>query len=722
MTDFIFLDIETRSTVNLRARPAPGAYRYFECEHARVLCASWAINDDPVQSIGAEMECPSELAYAIKHGLRVSGWNCGGFEKIAFKTLLGPVNDWPVPRDDQWDDTMAQAAAMALPLALGMCAEVLDIDEQKDKEGTRLINRFSKPRRVLKADLARGVKPGAILWNEPEDSPEDFQKFRNYCDTDVEVERAIKRKLVPLSDTERAVWLLDQKINERGIFLDRELVDSLEEIAATTKAALDKKMEAATNGEITACSQASALTAWVNDECRRHDGIPFGDTIDGVSADEVGAALKRTDLPAHVREALELRQMAAKTSTAKLDSMKATVCRDGRIKGTKQYHGASTGRWAGRLTQVDNMPRGTGTIKDPDRARRWLVKRDPELIQMLYGNPLYAVSDCLRACFTASPGNHLMVADYSSIEGRVTAWLAGEAWKLEMFRKNDRKEGPGAYETTAASIFNVPVETITKDSPLRQQGKAGELAFGFAGGVMSFVNFAGDKVAAAYEPVRESADPEIFEKAVESHERWSESGLFGTDMLSREAWIAAEVIKVSWRLKHPATVRLWDELENCIFAAIRDPGTIASYGNVSYLVRRGFLWCRLPSGRCLAYGSPRIGDTKTPWGSDSKFISVVGMKTIKGNQQKWMRYALNKSIIIENVVQATARDLLVHGLLNLDAAGYPLILHVHDEAVADVPKDFGSLAEFEALLCDLPDWAEGLPLVAEGYTAHSYRK
>lgn len=715
MTDFIYLDIETRSTVNLRARPAPGAYRYFECPHARVLCASWAINDAPVQSIGADMECPDDLRYAIKHGLRVSGWNVGQFEKIAFKKLLGPKNGWPVPDDNQWDDTMAQAAAMALPLALGMCAEVLNIDEQKDKEGTRLINRFSKPRRVLKADLARGVKPGSILWNEPDDNPEDFQKFRDYCDTDVEVERAIKNKLVPLSETERAVWLLDQKINDRGIFLDRELVDSLEEIAAKTKAVLDRKMAEVTNWEITACSQASALTNWINAESA-------GKIVEGVSADEVGTALKRDDLPAHVREALELRQMAAKTSTAKLDSMKATVCEDGRIKGTKQYHGASTGRWAGRLTQVDNMPRGTGTIKDPDSARQWLVQRDPELIDLLYGNPLYAVSDCLRACFTASPGNHLMVADYSSIEGRVTAWLAGEAWKLEMFRKNDRKEGPGAYETTAASIFNVPVETITKDSPLRQQGKAGELAFGFAGGVMSFVNFAGDKVAAAYEPVRESADPEIFEKAVESHERWSEEGLFGTSVLSREAWIAAEVIKVSWRLKHPATVQLWDELENCIMEAIREPGTIASYGNVSYLVRRGFLWCRLPSGRCLAYGAPRIGDTKTPWGSDSKFISVVGMKATTSGGSKWMRYALNKSIIIENVVQATARDLLVHGLLNLDAAGYPLVLHVHDEAVADVPKDFGSLSEFEALLCELPDWGEGLPLVAEGYLAHSYRK
>lgn len=716
MTDILNIDIETRSTVNLRARPAPGAYRYFECPHADVLCAAWGIGDGAVAGIGRDMTCPPLLREAILDGVLVSGWNSGGFEKIAFKKVLGPKYGWPVPKDEQWDDTMAQAAAMAMPLALGMCAEVLGLDEQKDKDGTRLINKFSKPRRVLKADLARGVKPGAILWNEPEDHPEDFQRFIDYCVRDVEVERAIKAKLVPLSETERLVWLLDQKINERGIFLDREMVDALEEIAGKTKEALDKEMAEVTNWDITACSQASALTGWVNSECT-------GKIIDGVSANEVDAALKRDDLPPHVRRALELRQMAAKTSTAKLDSMKATVCEDGRIKGTKQYHGASTGRWAGRLTQVDNMPRGTGTITEPDTARPYLMKRDPELIDLLYGNPLFAVSDCLRACFSATPGRHLKVADYSSIEGRVTAWLAGEEWKLEVFRKNDRKEGPGAYETAASGIFNVPADKVSKDQ--RQVGKSAELGLGFAGGVMAFKAMADIyrvDMSAAYEPVRASADPEIFEKAVESYERWSEDGLFGTQVLSREAWIASEVTKVAWRLKHPATVDLWDGLEEAIMCAIREPGTIATYGRISYLVRRGFLWARLPSGRCLAYGNPKIISTKTPWGADSKAVSIIGMKTQAGKQARWMRYELNRSSIVENVVQAVARDLLANGLLKLDAAGYPIVLHVHDEAVADVPDGFGSLAEFEALLCDLPNWAAGIPLVAEGYEAHSYRK
>lgn len=718
--DIINLDIETRSTVNLRARPAPGAYRYFECPHADVLCAAFGINDGEVEGIGRDMTCPPLLREAIQDGVRITGWNSGGFEKIAFKAVLGPKHGWPVPRDDQWDDTMAMAAAMALPLALGKCAEALGLDEQKDKEGTRLIQKFSKPRRLRKADIAMGHGPDSILWNEPEDHPEDFQRFIDYCVQDVVTERAIMRKLVPLSETERKVWLLDQAINQRGLFLDREMVDALESIANQTKAKLDAEIDIVTGGDITACSQASALTGWLNS---RHTGPD--QLVEGVSALEVETALKRDDLAPAVRRALELRQMAAKTSTAKLDSMKATVCADGRIKGTKQYHGASTGRWAGRLTQVDNMPRGTGTIKDPDSARSFILKRDPDLIEFLYGNPLYAVSDCLRACFTATPGHRLMVADYSSIEGRVTAWLAGEEWKLEVFRKNDRKEGPGAYEAAAAGIFNVAPEAIKKDDPRRQVGKAAELGLGFAGGVMAFKAMADIyrvDMGAAYEPVKASADPEIFEKAIESHERWSESGLFGTEVLSREAWIASEVTKVAWRLKHPATVELWDGLERAIKAVINEPGTIATYGRVSYLVRRGFLWCRLPSGRCLAYGNPKIKDTKTPWGADAKGISVVGMKPTKTGQPKWQRYDLNKSVIVENVVQAVARDLLAAGQLNLDAAGYPLVLHVHDENVGDVPNGFGSLEDFEALMCDMPDWADGLPVVADGYEAHSYRK
>jgi DNA polymerase len=362
-------------------------------------------------------------------------------------------------------------------------------------------------------------------------------------------------------------------------------------------------------------------------------------------------------------------------------------------------------------------------VKDPDAARADFLRRQWEWINLCYGPPLYAASDMLRGCFSASPGNRLISADFSSIEGRVTAWLAEEEWKLEAFRANDRGEGAGAYELAAAGIFSVDPMGVSKDQ--RQVGKAAELGLGFAGGVMAFKAMAdiyGVRMEKAYEPLRLNTDPETFERAIESYERWKEDGLFGTTVLVREAWIASEVTKVLWRQKHPAICALWDGLEDAVKEAVRSPGTIATYGRISYVVRRGFLWARLPSGRCLAYGAPRIEDTLTPWGAKTKGVSVVGMKTIKGGQAKWMRYPLNKSVIVENKVQAVARDLLVAGMFNLEEAGYPLVLHVHDEAVADTPLGQGTLAEFERLLCSSPPWAAGLPVKAEGWEGQRYRK
>lgn len=708
MSSTLSIDVESRSTVNLRARPAPGAFVYFEDTHADVLCAAWAFDDEAPTVWRRGDPCPPRVAEHIRAGGIVSGWNVS-FERLAFEHVLGPRYGWPVPAPEQYRDSMAQAAAMALPLALGECAKALAMEVQKDTEGNRLIQKFCKPRRARK-----GETPGLLYWNEPKDHPEDFEAFCRYCSTDVVVERSIRNKLVPLSDFEQAVWHLDQKINHRGIFLDKPLVEALDAITLDAKTALDRRMAEATGYEITATSQASALAGWVNAQ---------GFETDGVDKNAVAALLERDDIPDSLRETLEIRLEGSKTSTAKLASMKAAVCKDGRIKGTKQYHGASTGRWAGRLTQVDNMPRGTGTILDPEAARDDFLLRQWKWIEMVYGSPLYAVSDMLRSCFSASPGCRLIAADFSSIEGRVTAWLAGEEWKLEAFRANDRGEGAGAYELAAAGIFSIDPAKVAKDQ--RQVGKAAELGLGFAGGVMAFKAMAdiyGVRMEKAYEPLRANTDPEVFERAIESHEKWSEEGLFGTEVLNREAWIASEVTKVLWRQKHPAICQLWDGLEDAIKEAVRQPGTIATYGKVSYIVRRGFLWARLPSGRCLAYGAPQIEDTKTPWGASAKGVTVVGMKTVKGGQAKWMRYPLNKSVIVENVVQAVARDLLVAGMMNVEAAGYPLVLHVHDEAVADTPEGFGSLKEFEQLLCELPDWAKGLPIKAEGWEGACYRK
>jgi DNA polymerase bacteriophage-type len=697
------IDFETRSAADLRKT---GAARYFEDPSADVLCAAWAVEDGPVQTWARGQPCPDEIVHHVAAGGRVAAWNAT-FEFWAWRYVLGPKHGWPVPKIEQMVDTMAQAAAMSIPQSLDGAAQALALEQQKDKDGQRLIRKFSLPRKARK-----GETPGLLYWNEPEQHAEDFAAFVRYCAQDVEVERAIRKLLVPLSDYEQRVWELTLRMNDRGVHLDMALVDALQRIAEQAKSQLDSEMASTTGYAVSACSQVAALTRWLQAQ--------------GVDADKLNKNaiedLLSNDLPEQARRAVELRKEAAKTSTAKLDAMQAVVCRDDRARGLHLYHGAGTGRWSGRLIQTQNMPRGTGTVKDPEAAVDDMMTGDARWIDLIYGQPMSAVSDMLRSCITASPGHRLLAADYSSIEGRVTAWLAGEQWKLDAFIANDEGRGPGMYELAAAGIFNLPVEKIGKKSSERQVGKAAELGLGFGGGVMAFDSMArvyGIDMSPVFPILRGTADPETWERAEKRFDECLERGDTGTDVMSREAWIASEVTKVQWRARHPSTVELWRGLEDAAREAVQNPGTIATYGRISYIVRRGFLWCRLPSGRCLAYGSPRIEDRKTPWGDTKPSVTALGVDSVT---KRWTRFALYGGLLTENCVQAVARDLMAYGMLQVEDAGFPVVMTVHDEAVADVPEGHGTLAEFERLLCALPDWAAGLPVVASGWEGQRYRK
>lgn len=702
MKDLIGVDVETRSAVDLRKA---GAFRYFEDPTTDVLCASVELPDGRMVNWTRDQPCPPDVAAHIEAGGLVYAWNAT-FEWLAFKHVLGPRYGWPIPKISQMRDTMAYAAAVSIPQALEMAAKALGLDEQKDKEGKRLINKFSKPRRARKGDI-----PGQLYWNEPEDHPEDFRKFSEvYCPQDVVVEREVRKRLVPLSAAEQEVWEFTLRMNDRGVRIDLPLVDAMLIIAEDAKKMLDQRMRDATDGAVTACSQVEVLKAWCIDNY-----VPV-DSLDKASL----AALLDDDLPQNVRTALELRKEAAKTSTAKLNTMKACVCSDGRAKGLHAYHGAGTGRWAGRLIQTQNMPRGTGTVKNPERAKVHFLKADVALIEMLYGPAMSACSDMLRSCLIPSEGHRLVVADYSSIEGRVTAWVAGEADELDAYRANDAGTGAGIYEIAAGGIFGVDPFKVSGDQ--RQVGKAASLALGFGGGVLAFYSMAniyGIDMAPVYPILERTTDPDVWERAEKRYEECLERADTGTDLLTREAWIASEVTKVLWRAKHPGTVKLWSGLQDAAFNAVESPGTIHTYGCISYVVRNGFLWCRLPSGRCLAYGNPQIRDRKTPWGETRPAVTVMGVDSVT---RKWRRFALYGGLATENVVQAIARDLIAHGSLVAEAAGYPVVLTVHDEDVADVPTGHGSLAGFETALCDLPDWGAGIPLVAAGYEANAYKK
>lgn len=695
------IDFETRSAADLKKT---GAYVYFEHETADALCAAYAIDDGPVQAWRQGEPCPPDLRDWITAGGRVAAWNAA-FEFWCFKLVMGPKHGWPVPRIEQMVDTMAWAAAMSIPQSLDGAAQALGLSVRKDKEGGRLIRKFCLPRKARK-----GETPGRLYWNEPGDHPEDFHKFVGYCRTDVLVERAARARLMPLSDYEQRVWEFNLKINDRGVRFDLDLVRQMLRITDDAKERLDRAMAAATGYEITACSQVSALTAWLRRE--------------GVDADKLNKNaiedLLALDLPERCREAVGIRKEAAKTSTAKLVSITNTAARDGRVRGLHLYHGAGTGRWSGRLVQTQNMPRGTGTVKNPEAAAVDFLRGEVDWIDLLHGSPMSAVSDMLRSTICATEGHRLLAADYSSIEGRVTAWVAGEDWKLEAFKANDEGRGAGMYELAAAGIFNVPVEKVDKGK--RQVGKASELALGFGGGVLAYYSMAniyGIDMAPVYPILRETAPAETFERAVDRFEECETRGDTGTDLMSREAWIASEITKVLWRERHPSTVSMWHGLEDAARAAVQRPGEIVTYGCISYLVARGFLWCRLPSGRCLAYGGPKVEDRKTPWGDTKAAVTALGVNSVT---KRWERFALYGGLATENVVQAIARDLMANGMLKAEAGGYPIIMTIHDEAVADVPVGQGTLAGFERLLCDLPGWAKGIPLVASGWEGQRYRK
>jgi DNA polymerase len=688
----IFLDYETRSTVDLKKA---GAHRYAEDPTTDIWCACYALDDGPVKTWVPGDPCPDEIFDAVLAGDTISGWNVA-FEKAIWRAISGPRYDWPVPLPEQFDDTAAAAAAMGLPRNLGDATKAMGSVHEKDDAGHRLMMQMARPR--------RGGE-GLRWWDDDERKGRLF----DYCADDVHAEREMRRLLVPLPPEERETWLFDQRMNDRGVALDLPLIHALLRIVDQEKKRLDDLMADVTNGAVTACTQVARLSAWL-----REQGVP----AESLAKAAIEDLLLDVWMPERAREAILLRKEAAKSSTAKLQAMLNCVCADGRARGLHLYHGAGTGRWSGRLIQPQNMPRGTGTVDDPEAAAEDFLHGDAGWIRLLYGNPMSAVSDMLRACLV---GKRLLAADFSAIEGRVTAWLAGEAWKIEAFEAADAGTGPGIYELTAAGILSKDITAVTK-AERQAYGKVPELALGFQGGVSAFDSMArvyAVDMADAYEPLMRTTDDEVWTRAEKRYAECLERLDTGTDTMTREAWIASEVTKVLWRKKHPATVALWKGLEEAAFDAVLAPGNVISFRGIGFVVKRGFLWCKLPSSRCLAYGSPKIQDRKQPWGAVKAVVTALG---VDSTTKRWLRFALYGGLITENCVQAIARDVMRDGMLAVEAAGYPVVLTVHDEAVAEVDEGFGGVEDFERLLATTAPWAAGLPVVASGFEAKRYRK
>lgn len=658
----LHIDLETRSTVDLRKT---GVYVYAEDPSTEVMCAAYALDDAPPSlwipgmMADGKRAIPLQVVGAIEFGYPIIAHNAN-FERTLWRHVLAKRHGWPEPKLEQWRCTMAMAAAMSLPMSLQNAAAALGLDIAKDMGGRALMLQMSKPRKPRKGEA------DGIYWFEDD---ERKQRLYAYCKQDVEVERALEKRLFQLSPSELKLWHLDQKINDRGVCVDTPLCEAALKVVATAEGWLNEELSEITGGEVRRASNVNDLAKWLKSQ---------GVVTESLDKEAIDDLLTRSDLSASVRRALAIRREAAKAAVKKIDALVAGRSRDGRSRGLLQYHSASTGRWAGRRFQPQNIKRPE--LDDVEGAIEAIRSGDAEVVRLSYGEPLAVVGDTLRGMVKASTGRVIRAADYANIEGRVNAWLFDEHWKLDAFRAFDRGEGPDIYKITAGKILGKPPEAVTKDE--RQgEGKVSELALGYQGGVGALKKMAGKRVKF-------------------SDERWDE-------------------IKNAWRNEHPNIVSGWYELEDAGQWAVRNRGKAVTVGRVVFKVAGSFLFLRLPSGRVLVYPYPCIKPKVTPWGETREQVCYQGTDSYT---RKWGDCFAYGGLWCENIVQAIARDVMAHAMPALEAAGYPIVLTCHDEIVCEPKEDLGSAEEFEKIMMALPTWAEGLPVAVNSFCAMRYKK
>lgn len=721
MTKGLEIDLETRATVSV---VDVGVYRYVEDPHCDVLMASYRIDGGPWRRWRRGQACPADIRTHVEAGGIISAHNAA-FERMLWWHVLSPKHGWPKPAIGQFRCVAVTAAALALPRSLDRLGAALDLPVQKDKGGKKLINRHSMPQGI--------GHNGGPVWDEDEAS---LEAFHAYCDVDVQTEALADERVIELSVAEQAVYVLNERINDRGVRIDVASAKAALKIAEVAKERLNAELRELTGGMVEKVTQVARLLKWLEAQ---------GVTLPALDKDEIDETLTECDdLPDHVHRALELRQEGAKPSVDKIAAMLQRVCADGRVRGVYLHHGAGqTGRFSSRGVQAHNMPKYRKVFEDAfekgklglDVLFDTIRTGDPDALALMYGpnlgRPLHLLSDAVRSFIWAAPGHRFINADYTSIEGVMAAWFAGEEWKLEAFRALNRGEGYGIYELAAAGIYGIPVEDVTRAH--RPTGKVAELSCQYqtgVGGIRKFARTSKIKLASLYGALWEAAAPGDKDKAEERFEDRLKNHDAHAETLGREGWLAAELIKIGWRNRHPQIVQAWKDLDEAAKSAVYSPGSVvkALGDRVAYLVSRGFLWCRLPSGRCLAYGRPRFADIDAPWADPTvepakrekvKSIVVLG---VDAQTEKWVRHPLYGGKLFNNVVQGSARDILVNGMQNAEAAGYQIVLHTHDECMAEVPVDFGSVEEFERIICDLPAWADGIPLKASGFSAKRYHK
>lgn len=652
----MFIDLETRSDVDLTKT---GVYRYTDSPYFDILLFAYSVDDAPVQVV--DLVCgetiPEDIILALTDDTVIKHSFNAAFERVCLSVWMrrnrpDAFRSYSIPEDSvggylapaSWHCSMVASAYLGLPLTLASVGAALKLEEQKMSEGKVLIRYFSVP---------YSFEDGVPQFHTPADAPEKWAVFKAYNKRDVETEMGIEAKIsrFQVPDFVWDEYHLDQEINDRGISIDLLMVQNAIRIGDTTKESLTAKLSDLTGIENP--NSVVQMKEWL---------AQHGQKMESLGKKEVQELLESA--PPELQEVLRLRQQTSKSSVKKYAAMQTAACSDGRARGMFQFYGANrTGREAGRIIQLQNLPQNH--IPDLEDARNLVVSGDMEALEMLYEDVPDTLSQLIRTAFVPKPGYKFIVADFSAIEARVIAWLAGETWRMKAFAN-----GEDIYCASASRIFGVPVVKHGENGHLRQKGKVAELACGYGGSVGAMKAMGGSNMS----------DAEL------------------------------KQIVTDWRQASPNIVQLWWDVENAAIKAVRGKTATETHG-IRFSYESGFLFIELPSGRRLAYVKPRIEENR--FGGDS--ITYYGV----GASKKWQRLETYSGKLVENIVQAIARDLLFYSMRTLSHCF--IVGHIHDEMIIECSPDV-SLKEICDQMERTPAWAKGLLLRADGYECRFYKK
>lgn len=714
MTIVAHIDFETRSTTDLRKS---GVHRYAEDTNTAIWCLCWWLNTgSEIYYWTPGMDDPSPLLDHIWRGRTVVAHNAI-FERTIWNAKV-PAH-WPRLTIEQQDCTLARAAAISHPRSLEALGHALGARVTKDMAGSALMMKMARPRNV--------EANGNIVWW---DSKENLDRLIDYCETDVKSEVEIDALIPPLTASERKVWGLDQRINDRGIPIDVVSVSRCVELVEHAKKQADSAMRKMTDHKVPRCSNDGKLIEWLNAR-----GIDTDTVKKAVKDDIISAARLKGDTLAE--DVINLRSDSKKTSTAKYKAMVECVCADGRIRGLLAYHGAGPGRWAGRLVQPQNFKRND--YKKNGHVIEWLhsllhdktlsIAFIHDLISAVQGpaSVLRILSEALRSMFVAPDSFKFVGGDLSNIEGRGNAWIARETWKIDAFKAYDAGAGPDLYRLTYSEAFGVPLDSV--DELLRQIGKVMELALGYQGAVNAFITMGAnygldpcDLVA----PVKASTDILRWEAAALRYAKAKDK----CD-LPQDQWTALKILVASWRAKHQNIVQSWWDYQDAAIQAVSAPGIAVSCveGRVQYYSDKQNLWCVLPSGRMICYARPSIETEEVEYEKEDGTVGYRLRNKVAfygvGDTSKWEKKYLYGGLQCENIVQGLARDVMVNGMMLAEDKGYMLVLTVHDELLSIVKAADSRLLNkenFKDVMTAVPAWATGLPLAANTWEDKRYVK